>query len=144
MQIWAHEAIPSIRRRYGENLQEANSPRICRWDSSKMPNYKDIGASMDGPNIVVHCTLKPTPEEAFKAYWIEIHRLEDEVEDPTVDIFVLIFLSKLATLLMPLHLLGIHLLFIGHLLLQMLIHFIRDHLYHIHLCIHLEMSSLRN
>ncbi|CAA2996698.1 Hypothetical predicted protein [Olea europaea subsp. europaea] len=43
---------------------------------------------MDEPNIVVHCTLKPTPKEASKAYWIEIHRFEDEVEDPTVDIFV--------------------------------------------------------
>ncbi|CAA2994137.1 Hypothetical predicted protein [Olea europaea subsp. europaea] len=53
-----------------------------------MPNYKDIGASMDEPNIVVHCTLKPTSEEASKAYWTEIHRFEDEVEDPTVDIFV--------------------------------------------------------
>ncbi|CAA2965867.1 Hypothetical predicted protein [Olea europaea subsp. europaea] len=62
MQIWAYEAIPSIGRRYGENLQEADLPRICRWDSFEMPNYKDIGASMDEPN--------------------------DEVEDPTVDIFV--------------------------------------------------------
>ncbi|CAA2955589.1 Hypothetical predicted protein [Olea europaea subsp. europaea] len=67
---------------------DADLPRICQWDSSEMPNYKDIGASMDEPNIVVHCTLKPTSEEASKAYWTEIHRFEDEVEDPTVDIFV--------------------------------------------------------
>ncbi|CAA3025725.1 Hypothetical predicted protein [Olea europaea subsp. europaea] len=68
MQIWAYEAIPSIGRRYGENLQEADLRRICRWNSSEMPNSKDIGASIDEPNIVVHCTLKPTPEEASKAY----------------------------------------------------------------------------
>ncbi|CAA3019821.1 sentrin-specific protease 1-like [Olea europaea subsp. europaea] len=71
-----------------ESRKEADLPRICRWNSSEMPNYKDIGASMDEPNIVVHCTLKPTSEEASKAYWTEIHRFEDEVEDPTVDIFV--------------------------------------------------------
>ncbi|CAA2984162.1 Hypothetical predicted protein [Olea europaea subsp. europaea] len=87
-QIWAYEAIPSIGWRYGENLHEADLLRICRWNSSEIPNSKDIGASLDEPNIVVHCTLKPTPEEASKAYWMEIHRFEDEVEDPTVDVFV--------------------------------------------------------
>ncbi|CAA3032198.1 Hypothetical predicted protein [Olea europaea subsp. europaea] len=53
-----------------------------------MPNSKDIGARLDEPNIVVHCTLKSTQEEASKAYWTDIHQFEDEVEDPTVDIFV--------------------------------------------------------
>ncbi|CAA2963475.1 Hypothetical predicted protein [Olea europaea subsp. europaea] len=53
-----------------------------------MPNSKDIGASLDEPNIVVHCTLKPTSEEASKAYWMEIHRFKDEVEDPIVDVSV--------------------------------------------------------
>ncbi|CAA3012249.1 Hypothetical predicted protein [Olea europaea subsp. europaea] len=87
LQIWAYKAIPSIGQRYGENLREADLPRICRWNSFEMPNSKDIGARMDKPNIV-HCTLKPTSKEASKAYWTEIHRFEDEVDDPTVDIFV--------------------------------------------------------
>ncbi|CAA2957473.1 Hypothetical predicted protein [Olea europaea subsp. europaea] len=53
-----------------------------------MPNSKDVAASLDETNIVVYCTLKPTSQEASKAYWMEIHRFKDEVEDPTVDIFV--------------------------------------------------------
>ncbi|CAA3012135.1 Hypothetical predicted protein [Olea europaea subsp. europaea] len=52
LQIWAYEAIPSIGWRYGENLQEVDLPRICRWNSSEMPNSKDIGASLDEPNMV--------------------------------------------------------------------------------------------
>ncbi|CAA2991547.1 Hypothetical predicted protein [Olea europaea subsp. europaea] len=86
--IWACEAMPSIGWKYGENLQKADLSRICRWNSSEMPNSKDIGANLDEPNIVVHCILKPMQEEASKAYWMETHRFEDEVEDPTVDIFV--------------------------------------------------------
>ncbi|CAA2962917.1 Hypothetical predicted protein [Olea europaea subsp. europaea] len=53
-----------------------------------MPNSKDIDASLDELNIVVHYTLKPTSEEASRVYWMKIHRFEEEVEDPTVDIFM--------------------------------------------------------
>ncbi|CAA3012970.1 Hypothetical predicted protein [Olea europaea subsp. europaea] len=53
-----------------------------------MPNSKDICASLDEPNIVIYCTLKPTHEEVSQAYWTEIHQFSDEVDDPTVDIFV--------------------------------------------------------
>ncbi|CAA3001905.1 Hypothetical predicted protein [Olea europaea subsp. europaea] len=67
--IWAYEAIPSISRRYAENLEEADLLRLCRWSSSEMPNSKDICASLDEPNT-------------------EIHQFSDEVDDPTVDIFV--------------------------------------------------------
>ncbi|CAA3020002.1 sentrin-specific protease 1-like [Olea europaea subsp. europaea] len=78
--IWAYEALPSIGRSYAENLEEADLPRLCRWSSSEMPNSKYICASLDEPN--------PTHEEASQAYWTEIHQFSDEVDDPTVDIFV--------------------------------------------------------
>ncbi|CAA2999645.1 Hypothetical predicted protein [Olea europaea subsp. europaea] len=53
--IWAYEAIPSIGQRYSENLQEAELPRIYQWNSSEMPNSKDIGASLDEPNQTCQC-----------------------------------------------------------------------------------------
>lgn len=53
MQIWAYEVIPSIGRRYADNVEEADLPRIRRWNSSEMPNSKDICASLEEPNVSI-------------------------------------------------------------------------------------------